>query len=326
MVDKFEWMKIKIVILVIVFFNVHYLMTAQQEPQYSQNMFNILSINPGIAGHGEGICITAIHREQWMGFKSEVGEGESKEKVRVSPRTSHISANIPLKFLHGGIGANIVQDNIGFEKNIGLDLGYAYQTNLNYGKIGIGFQVGFLNKTINFSQFSAIDENDPLLQGQKEEKAMYMDFALGTYYSDDNKYLGISTSQILESSAEIGSAEPKLKRHFYFTGGYHFKLKNAPQFQITPSAFIKSDIASTQIDLNGLVDYKNKFWGGMSYRITDAVVLMGGFKFEKYKVGAAYDIPTSAISHAGSLELMFNYCFSVETDKLPEIYRNVRFL
>ena len=80
----------------------------QQEPQFTQNMFNMMSVNPGYAGHGDAICITLMHREQWMGFKQEIGEGDNKEKIRVSPVTSNISASIPLKLLHGGLGVNIM--------------------------------------------------------------------------------------------------------------------------------------------------------------------------------------------------------------------------
>ncbi len=299
---------------------------AQQDPQFSQNMFNMMSVNPGFAGSNNSICITGIHREQWMGFTEKVGEGENKEKVRVSPRTSNFSISAPLSFLHGGLSANIMQDNIGFEQNTGLDIGYAYQEFVGYGKLGIGFQVGFLNKTINFKNFEAIQEDDPLLQGEGDQNAMFMDFALGTYYKADNMYWGVSSTQLIQSKAELGSASPRLKRHFYFTGGYTINLPDAPKFDITPSFFIKTDVAATQYDLNTLLKYNDKVWGGLSYRFTDAIVVMGGLKWEKYKFGFAYDIPTSAISHAGSLEIMVNYCFKIETEKLPESYRNVRFL
>lgn len=312
------------IISIIVLYNIGF---GQQEPQFTQNMFNTMNVNPGFAGHGDAICITLLHREQWMGFKQEIGEGEGKEKVRVSPVTSSISGTMPIKMLHGGIGANIMQDNIGFEKNISFELAYAYQRSVGYGKLGIGLQIGFLNKIINFTQFEAIDEDDPLLQGGgNEENTMYMDFALGTYYSNDNLYLGLSASQLTQSSSDIGPASPELKRHYYLTSGYTINLPNAPQFDITPSIFIKTDIAATQYDLNTILKYKNKVWGGLTYRVTEGIALMGGLKFDRYKIGAAYDIPTSAISHSGSLELVFNYCFKIETEKTPEIYRNVRFL
>jgi len=41
---------------------------AQQDPVFSQNMFNILTYNPGIAGTSGMICATAINRQQWLGF------------------------------------------------------------------------------------------------------------------------------------------------------------------------------------------------------------------------------------------------------------------
>ena len=38
---------------------------AQQDPQFSQNMFNKLFTNPGYTGSSEGICGTLLYRNQW---------------------------------------------------------------------------------------------------------------------------------------------------------------------------------------------------------------------------------------------------------------------
>ena len=41
---------------------------AQQDAQFSQNMFNKLSVNPGVAGENGGICGMLLHRSQWFGL------------------------------------------------------------------------------------------------------------------------------------------------------------------------------------------------------------------------------------------------------------------
>ncbi len=41
---------------------------AQQDPQFSQNIFNKLANNPGFAGSRGNIATSVLHRSQWMGF------------------------------------------------------------------------------------------------------------------------------------------------------------------------------------------------------------------------------------------------------------------
>ena len=41
---------------------------AQQEPQFTQYMFNRLSYNPAYAGSNGAICLTSFYRNQWMGL------------------------------------------------------------------------------------------------------------------------------------------------------------------------------------------------------------------------------------------------------------------
>ena len=108
-------------------------------------------------------------------------------------------------------------------------------------------------------------------------------------------------------------------------------------FEITPSTLIKTDGVSLQFDVNAMVDYlNNKFWAGLSYRKTDAVVIMLGLKpfgpgpYENLKIGYSYDITTSAMGgsgmSSGSHEIYVGYCFKIEMVKPVESYKNLRFL
>jgi len=97
-----------------------------------------------------------------------------------------------------------------------------------------------------------------------------------------------------------------------------------------PSVLVKTDAASTQFDINALLKYNNQFWGGVSYRQTDAIVAMVGASFKDINIGYAYDITTSAMGEnkrsSGSHEIMLGYCFKIEIERIPQSYRNVRFL
>jgi len=295
----------------------------QQLPQYTQYMFTKLAYNPGYAGAGNGICVTGLVRQQWVGFKETDADGNS---TNVAPETYLVSVHSPIKALRGGLGATIVQDQIGHYNDVSLNIMYAYQTTLGVGDLGIGVQLSLLNKSIDFGSLEANDGNDPLLTGKGEETDMYFDVGLGLYYRvPDNYYVGLSVLQLLESKKNDGT-EFRLRRQINAVAGYEFSFPNTPALDVLPSVMIKTDGASTQYDLTTLLRYKNQFWGGVSYRFQDAVAFIIGLDYKNFNIGYSYDFNTSAISTTGSHEIRASYCFKIEIDKVKKIYRNTRFL
>lgn len=310
-------------ILTVCFFLVR--LRAQQLPQYSQYMFNQIAYNPGFAGATPGICAGGLIRQQWVGFKEKDSEGNS---YKVAPETYLVSINAPVKALHGGLAGTIIQDKLGFQKDIFVNLIYGYQTMLGSGDLGIGVQLSILNKSIDFNKLEPPDDktSDPVLQNRAEESDIYFDGGVGLYYSlPDNYYLGLSILQIRQASKKDGTGY-QLKRQYNFTGGYELTLPNAPTIDILPSVMIKSDGTSVQYDLSGLIRFNNKFWGGLSYRFQDAAAIILGMHYQDFTIGYSYDIPTSAIGSFGSHEIRISYCFRLELDKFRQIYRNTRFL
>lgn len=295
---------------------------AQQEPQFTQYMFTPMAYNPASAGTSGNISATGLLREQWVGF-------EDMDGTRVSPRTFFISVDAPLKILHGGIGCEIVNDKLGYEKNIGFKLSYAYITDFRAGELSFGPRIGLLDKSIDFSKLEGL-ESDPLFQST-EERTMMFDVGLGVLYRVPGKYYaGFAVTQLLQSAASLGeNPNYQDKRHMYIQGGYEYTVPDYPLYEIEPSVLIKSDLVSYQVDLTARVTYNQKFWGGISYRITDAVALMLGLKIKQLSVGYSYDITTSKLGSAGSTgthEIMVNYSFKLDLDKNPKSYRNTRFL
>jgi type IX secretion system PorP/SprF family membrane protein len=163
---------------------------------------------------------------------------------------------------------------------------------------------------------------------------MAADMAGGLFYNIPNKlYFGVSADQLFQSKIKYPSplADPMLTRHYYVSAGYYYPLPGNPSLEIDPSVLIKSDLASTQFDINCLLKYNNNFWGGVSWRPSDAVVLMIGMNVYKgVLVGYSYDITTSAMGKnhrsSGSHEIMVHYCLKVMHELHPESYHNTRFL
>ncbi len=295
---------------------------AQQEAQFTHNMFNNMFYNPAFAGSSEAICFTGIARQQWMGIKEDGNN--------VSPRTMLISLDAPVNLLHGGLGGTVYQDQLGYYKSIGVRLEYAYRFNLGSGILSLGAQVGMLNSTYDFSKFKPIEDGDVVLSDKTKQNNFITDFGFGTFYKMPGKfYLGISAVQLSEAKSPIGKADLQLKRNYYLAGGYEYTLSNYSEFEIDPSFLIKTDATSAQYDFNTLVRYNNKFWGGVTYRVQDAVGLLVGMNVKNFRIGYSYDITTSKLHKAGSMgshEVMLGYCFKIVIEKPRKSYRNTRFL
>lgn len=297
---------------------------AQQEPQFSHNMFNNMGINPGFAGLRGGICATALARQQWVGFRDD-------QRNPVNPETYSFSVDAPVPFLRGGASIGFVQDKLGFETGLGVKLGYAYHLDLDIGTLGIGGQMGFLDKRIDFAGLKPITDGDPRLGGSGEESRMFIDGSLGVFLQmDDQAWIGLSVNRIAQSSKEIGTAMYQTRRNVYLAAGYNYPLPASPDFVLSPSVLFKSDFGSLQSDFNTLITYRERFWGGLSYRLQDAAVVFLGLTFEQISVGYSYDITLSPLGRSGrswgSHEIMVNYCFDLNLDRVQQQGRNVRFL
>ncbi len=297
---------------------------SQQEAQFSHNMFNNMGINPGYAGLRNAICATALARQQWVGFRDA-------ENNRVNPETYSFTVDAPLPFIRGGLALGFLQDQLGFETALGVKLAYSYHHELDYGKLGIGAQIGFLDKRFDFAGFKPISEGDPALTGSGEESRMMIDGALGVFYQmEEQAWAGLSVSQLTQTTREIGNAEYQMKRHLYLSAGYNYTLPAQPSFVVSPSVLFKTDFGALQADFNTLITYRDRFWGGLSYRMQDAAVVFLGLTFEQISIGYSYDITLSPLGRSGrswgSHELFVQYCFSLDIERIQQTHRNVRFL
>ncbi len=294
----------------------------QQDPQYTNNMFYKLGVNPGYAGAEGTISGLILNRYQWEGFtgapKTLVFSVESAIEAFGSP---------------GGIGLNVVSDQIGFEKNTQININYAYKKSLSIGNLGIGVSLGLFNKSINGEWEVPEDdmftqpESDPGIP-QGEVSQMAFDAGFGLYLSSNQYYLGASVTHINQASIKFSDlASTYLVRHYYLSGGYNIKLPD-PLFELRPSFLLKSDLASWQLDLNANIVFDERFWGGISYRYQDAIALLMGIEMVNgLRFGYSFDLVTSAISRYGfgSHEIFLSYSIDLERNRNQK-YKSIRFL
>ncbi len=291
--------------------------SAQQDPQFSQFWFTRMAINPGYAGANGAYCGTLIYRDQWAGFGGE-------------PKTLLFSLDAPVYILHGGLGLVVSSDQLGFNTNRDFSLSYAYRAQIGNGRLGIGLSAGYYQQSIDGSKFIFNDLGDNSIPTANVSAGTF-DLGFGAYYNTDNLYVGISSLHLQEGQISLatinGTTKTKLARHYYLNGGYTFEL--TPTLDLKPAILVKTDAASTQADINADVVYNKQFWGGLSYRLQDAVVINLGLQItEDLKLGLAYDLTTSAIKtySSGSYEVAINYCHKFIIVKPKTFHKTVRFL
>ena len=298
---------------------------AQQDPQYSQYMFNQMAVNPGYAGSHDAICISAVNRQQWVGITG-------------APVTSVFTANAPFKLfkVDHGIGLTVMSDQWGFERNVSAALSYAYRLPLGNGKLGIGISGVFLNKALDAKwNIPGGDWNSDWAIPKENASVVGIDMGLGVFYRAENVYLGVSSTHLLEpvlifDKEERPDAKNPLTRHYYATAGCVVPLNN-PIWEFAPSLLAYSDGTASQFTANMNLMYNKKVWGGIGYRLNDAIIIMLGVDiFSGLKIGYSFDYTYTSLSNyftaGGSHEVMVSYCFSLVKEKVVKKYKSVRFL
>ncbi len=292
---------------------------AQQDPQFSQILFNPMSINPGYAGSLNMIGIGAINRLQWTGF----GTG--------APVSTALGINAPIApfGFNSGVGLSILNDRYGFNSDLGINVSYAarFKIKLIDGNLGIGVAAGFMNNSIDPKWNYPSGGGDDAIP-DKKESSINLDVSTGLYYNTDYMFFGFSALHLNEAKINRTALPAHYTRQYYLTGGYIVNLPSA-LWQFEPSVMVHSDLKSSKLSINTLLRYNKKFWGGVSFRVSEAITGMIGFElFNGIKFGYAYEFSMSKISkyNDGSHEFFLGYNFQLKKEKPPQQYKSLRFL
>ncbi len=281
--------------------------------EYSQNLYN-----PGAAGANNAICITSMHRQQWVGYE----EGR--------PQTTIFTFDMPIKDFMG-LGAVVMQENIGFHNDVSFMINGAYRHEFSFGILGAGVSLGMLNRNIDGNwQTPESLEGDPVYRDQaiphKDSKTTF-DMHIGATLYGKDFWAGISASHLTKPYLKFsGTKSTYLARHYYIAGGYNWTLPNPSSDLLFSAMAVYASTVEFQINVKYL--YEKKFWAGLSYRYSDAIVPMLGIHLAMgLSIGYSYDIPLGKNSYkynTGSHEIMVRYCFNVSRNNNMGRYRSVR--
>jgi hypothetical protein len=151
---------------------------------------------------------------------------------------------------------------------------------------------------------------------------------LGVYYKADVFELGIAVDDLLAmQSQKIGY---KGSRTLNFSGSYSFQIPGLNKMDFVPSVLVKTDFTAFQAEVSLVGLYNKTVFGGVSYRLLDAVVFMAGAMIKNVQFGLSYDLAASNMISAGKIgggfEVWLRYSFNLSIDRYPKSTKNSRYL
>ncbi len=255
---------------------------AQQLPQFTQYMYNTISINPAYAGSRETLSIVGLHRSQWVGLEG-------------GPQTQTLSIHAPMRNEKVGLGLSFINDELGFQNFSYLygDFSYTIRTGEN-SELAFGLKAGFTSYSLD-ADFQQSQSNDPVIFGFEDR--WKPNIGTGIYWHSNKWYLGLSAPRILNTDYTGDAEFQALERiSYYFTGGYVFKLSENTMFK--PAVLLKAtNGAPLSFDATANFLFYDKFWIGAGYRVNEQAGAIGGiadFQVSKQlRIGYAYEYPIS---------------------------------
>ncbi|MCB0760266.1 MAG: type IX secretion system membrane protein PorP/SprF [Flavobacteriales bacterium] len=297
---------------------------AQQDPQFTQWMFDQVSFNPGAAGINGMHCVSMFYRDQWDGFDRDPKTGLFNYQGRVG--------SMPI-----GVGLSLFRESLGQERNTMFKVSGNYQLPIGSNVLSAGLSLGGYQKLLG-NQWIAID---PVSQdnaiNDDERSATSFDLGLGVMFANPGKYYaGLSATHL--TGQDLKDLNIKMTQHIYIMGGYNFDLTSS--LKLRSNLLAKSDLNVMTFDLNANVLWNDMVWAGVSYRLQDAIAPMAGFQMswvggsgyskipQKVMLGYSYDATTSEIRtySAGSHEIFVTYCFNIISNPPQNRHANPRFL
>ncbi|MGB5665363.1 MAG: type IX secretion system membrane protein PorP/SprF [Maribacter sp.] len=280
---------------------------AQQDAQYTQYMFNTMSVNPAYAGSRGQLSVAALYRSQWVGLDG-------------APKTQTLNLHSPIRNSKLGYGISIVNDEIGDgvvqETYFDAVLSYTLDVSLE-GKLSFGLKVGGNLLNLDFNGLRNFDV-EPVNEDNIENK-FSPNIGIGFYYHTNNFYAGLSAPNLLQTShfdngqRDANSVQflSKERINFYLITGYVFDLNGNVKFK--PALLTKVvGGAPLQVDFSGSFMFNEKFTLGAAYRWDAALSGMVGFQIsEKLMLGLAYDRETTDLGgtqfNDGSFEVFLRF-------------------
>ncbi len=309
------FMKKNLLILSIISLTVAGASYAQQDMLLTHFMYNKMMFNPGETGIDEGICANLTYRNQW-------------DKVNGAPNSAvlNVEGSFGQYGIPGGVGLTFTHDAIGFSRQNNLLLNYAYHVETSAGKLGVGIGLGIVNFGMSPSWVPPTTINDAALP--TGFAATNLDLNFGVYFKGSQIpfYAGLSSTHLsaprLDQNGTFAgnniTQSYQTARHYYLMGGYTFQSIGGTAGDIDVQTIMRTELVKFSADINARYIYDQTFYGGLTYRTSDAVAFMLGYMASDLGtipgsgvIGYSYDLTLNKLSNIsrGSHEIFLKYCY-----------------
>ncbi len=280
------------ILIVLLSLSIH----AQQDPQFTQYMYNTLSVNSAYAGSRGNFNAIGIHRSQWVGIDG-------------APRTQTFTMDTPIG-KKVGLGLSIINDQIGPSDEFYLDLNFSYTIQASQThKLSFGVKGGGRLFNIDWTRGQA--QNPDILFQQNINNKFLPTVGAGLYLHSERSYLGVSIPNFFTDQHydDIQQSVASERLHFFLIGGLVFDISNDVKFK--PAFLLKHVVGAPLIvDLSANFMFYDKFRLGASYRWDDSFSGLAGFQISPVLlIGYAYDYTTTDLQRftTGSHEIMLRF-------------------
>lgn len=283
---------------------------SQQEPMFTQFMWNKLAINPAYAGNHDFAEVHATYRNQWLGLEG-------------SPTAINLSANFPTMYKELGLGLTINSRKIGVTSKNAITGMYSYRFPLGNGTMSLGLETSIKRYNVDFAddRIYAIDgiENDEAIPTSAMSKTVF-NAGFGFYYNTDKYFFGTSLANLMRADLDFGTEADFSEEvlHLKMMMGREFTVTDylniTPQFLLR---YIGTGVAN--IDVNVMATVYDDYMAGITYRsggsqanIGESIDFLVGMHIQdNLLLGLAYDVGVSDLRqyHNGSIELTIGYKF-----------------
>lgn len=286
---------------------------AQQDPHYTQYMYNMNVINPAYAGSKENLSFGLLYRKQWV-------------EIEDAPTTFTFSGHTPAG-KNVGIGLSLISDEIGPVKEQNAYADFSYTLNLGgEHKLAFGLKAGATFHKVDFNRVipTLPDPSDGVFANNVSN--VYFNLGAGFFYYTNKYYVAFSVPNMLNAKhldfdgREYGNET----QHYFLTGGYVFDL--SPTLKFKPFAMLKSAFnAPTSLDVSANFLFNEKFEIGATYRLEDSFGAMVNYAITpNLRIGYAYDHIVSDLNvttpSSHEVILLFDVNFPKKVSRSPRFF------
>jgi type IX secretion system PorP/SprF family membrane protein len=271
-----------LIVMHIVGFNCLY---SQENPLITQQWYSRINHNPASVGNNDAWDIFMVHRNQWAGFKN-------------APKTTLLNVHTSIDEFSSGIGMSLAYDseNPARSSIIGKIL-YSYRIHITeQSQLSFGLGVDVLNRALDPQKLTMADIVPDPEQGTEKESRTSLGIDFGIEFTMERLALGVSVTNLGRQQKNLTTFTNGTQ--YYAYGFYKFPINDA--FDISPTGTYVYGNKEHLLEFGAMAFFNDNVWGGMTYRIDNAICLMAGFRFNIFRIGYSFDYHTNDAQKFGA--------------------------